>query len=101
MEGSRPCFEPVKACAGLCKVVANRDTSVEALLKLYVGLGLRQDLSKLFAERVMEKTAQVLSRHLQSEEEVSAILKDIRVETAQQLPIPFRQAGRASLFLLL
>ena len=72
---------PVDTLASLEKVAASRDMSVEALIKLYVGQGLRQDLAKLFADRVLEKTAQVLTRHIQSEEEVSAILKEIRVET--------------------
>ena len=55
--------------------------SVEALLKLYVGQSMRQDLAKLSTDRVLEKIAQVLKQHIQSEEEVSAILKEIRVET--------------------
>jgi uncharacterized DUF497 family protein len=54
---------------------------VEALLKLYIGQSMRQDLAKLSADRVLEKTAQVLTRHIHSEKEVSAILKEIRVET--------------------
>lgn len=72
---------PVDTLASLEKVAARRDMSIEALIKLYIGQGLRQDLAKLFADRVLEKTAQVLTRHIQSEEEVSAILKEIRVET--------------------
>ena len=71
---------PVDTLASLEKVAASRDMSAEALIKLYVGQGLRQDLAKLFADRVLEKTAQVLTRHIQSEEEVSAIMKEIRVE---------------------
>lgn len=73
---------PTDTLASLEKVAASRDTSVEALTKLYIGHGLRQDLAKLFAERVLETTAQVLTRHLQSEEEVSAILREIRGEAA-------------------
>ena len=45
--------------------------SVEALVKLYIGQGLRQDLARLFADRVLETTAQVLTHHLQSDAEVS------------------------------
>jgi hypothetical protein len=52
------------------------------MLKLYISHGLRQDLSQTFAARVLEKPAQVLSKHLQSEEEVSAILREIRLEAA-------------------
>jgi hypothetical protein len=55
--------------------------SVNALIKLYLGQGLRQDLSKLYADRVLEKTAQVLTRHIHSEDEVSAILREIQIES--------------------
>lgn len=54
---------------------------MEALLKLYIGQAIRQDLAKLSTDRVLEKTEQVLKQHIQSEEEVSALLKEIRVET--------------------
>ena len=62
---------PVDTLASLEKAAASRDMSAEALMKVYIGQGLRQDLSKLFADRLLEKTEQVLARHLQSEEEVS------------------------------
>ena len=71
---------PDDTLASLEKVAASRDMSVEALIKLYVGQGLRLDLAKLFGDRLLEKTAQVLIRHIQSEEEVSTILKEIQVE---------------------
>lgn len=73
---------PKDTLASLQKVAESRDMKVEALVKLYVGQGLRNDLAKQFGERVIEKTAQVLSRHLTSEEEISAILQEIRVESA-------------------
>jgi uncharacterized DUF497 family protein len=71
---------PADALASLEKIAAGRDMSVEALLKLYVGQSMRQDLAKLSADRVMEKTEQVLRQHIRSKDEVSAILKEIRVE---------------------
>jgi len=73
---------PAETLASLEKIAAGRDMSVEALLKLYIGQSMRQDLTKLSADRVLEKTEQVLKQHIHSEEEVSAILKEIRVETA-------------------
>ncbi|MDQ3010354.1 MAG: hypothetical protein M3X11_06590 [Acidobacteriota bacterium] len=73
---------PQDTLASLRKVAESRDMAVEALVKLYVGQGLRNDLARQFGERVIEKTAQVLSRHLTSEEEISAILQEIRVESA-------------------
>lgn len=71
---------PLDTLVALEKVAAGRDMSVEALIKFYVGQGLRQDLAQMFAEQVLAKTEQVLTRHLQSEEAVAAILKEIRVE---------------------
>lgn len=72
---------PADTLASLEKISAGRDMSVEALLKLYIGQSLRQDLAKLSTDRVLEKAAQVLTRHISSKDEVSAILKEIRVET--------------------
>jgi translation initiation factor IF-2 len=72
---------PADTLTSLEKIASGRDMSVEALLKLYIGQAMRQDLAKLSADRVLEKTAQVLKQHIQSEDEVSAILKEIRLET--------------------
>jgi len=72
---------PRDTLAALKEVAASRDMSYQALLKFYIGQGLRQDLAKLFSDRVLETTAQVLTRHIQSEEEVSAIMREIRVKT--------------------
>ena len=75
---------PEEVLASLGKIAASRDMTVEALVKLYVGHGLRQDLAKTFADRVMEKTATVLTRHLESGE-VSSILQEIRQEADEAL----------------
>ncbi len=64
------------------KVAASRDMSYQALLQLYIGQGLRQDVTRFFADRVLETTAQVLARHIHSEEEVAAILREIQSEVA-------------------
>jgi len=72
---------PADALASLRKVAASRDMSYQALIKLYIGQGLRQDLSRLFAERVLQTTEQVLAKHVPSEE-VSAIIREIQVKAA-------------------
>jgi len=72
---------PKDTLDSLNKVADSRDMSLHALLKLYIGQGLRQDLTNLFADRVLETTAQVLTQHIQSEQEISAILQEIRVAT--------------------
>jgi hypothetical protein len=73
---------PTNTVSSLEKIAGSRDMSLEALIKLYIGQGLRQDLAKQFADHVLEKTAQVLTKHIQSQEEISAILKEIRNESA-------------------
>lgn len=73
---------PKDVLASLEKVANNRGLSVHALLKLYIGQNLRQDLANLFAGSVLEKTEEVLSRHLQSKEKVSEILREIKTDLA-------------------
>jgi hypothetical protein len=48
--------------------------SIEALLKSYIGQGLREDIAKLFNERLLNTTVQVSSRYIESQEEVPKII---------------------------
>jgi hypothetical protein len=73
---------PKDVLASLKRVAESRDMSVQALIQFYIGQCLRQDLARLFSERMLDTTAQVLSRHLESSDEVEAILREIRGETA-------------------
>lgn len=73
---------PTDTLESLQKIAAIRDMSVEALLKFYIGQCLRQDLAKQFSGRLLESTAQVLARHIQSEEEVTRIIQEIQAETS-------------------
>lgn len=63
------------------QVATSRDMSVEAVLKLYIGQGLRYDAAQRFADRVLDLTAEVLARHGQSQEQVAEIVRDIRRAT--------------------
>jgi hypothetical protein len=65
---------PKDVLVSLKQVALQRDMSYQALLKLYIGQGLRQDLARLFGERVLETTAHILARRLQSDEEVASIM---------------------------
>lgn len=71
---------PRDTLASLKKVAHQRDMSVEALMKLYIGKCLRQDLTQLFADQVLDSTAKVLTRHHHSDAEVAQILQEIRAE---------------------
>jgi hypothetical protein len=73
---------PKDVLASLEKVADKRDLSVQALLKLYIGRNLRQDLANFFSDNILERTEEVLSRHLQSKEEVSEILREIKLDLA-------------------
>ncbi len=73
---------PKDALASLDRVAARRDMSREALLKLYVGHGLRTDLSKQYAERVLATAATVLARRLESREQASEILREIQIKSS-------------------
>jgi len=42
---------PVDAMRSLEEVAASRDMSIDALLKFYIGHGLREDKAKLFSDR--------------------------------------------------
>ncbi|MBD2185101.1 hypothetical protein H6S82_26470 [Planktothrix sp. FACHB-1355] len=76
---------PLDTLESLKKVAANRDMSLTALLKFYIGQSLRQDLAKMYSDRLLETTVQVLSRHLDSEEEIAAIIEEIQTETARTI----------------
>jgi hypothetical protein len=69
---------PMDMFTTLQSVATNHDMSVEALMKLYIGKGLRHDKAQRFADRVLDLTAQVLARHGQSLEQVDAIMREIR-----------------------
>lgn len=73
---------PVDTLEALGRIAGTRDMSVEALIKFYVGQGLRQDLAKRYGDRLLESAASVLARHLRSEQEVDAILREIQYESS-------------------
>lgn len=73
---------PKRVLSSLEKIAAKRDMPVEAVLKFYIGQGLRNDLANDVAGDVLEKTEEVLSKHLKSKEEVSEILNEIKSDLA-------------------
>jgi len=73
---------PKDVLASLEKIAEKRDLSVHALLKLYIGRNLRQDLANYSSDNILERTEEVLLRHLQSKEEVSEILREIKLDLA-------------------
>ena len=68
---------PRTAIASLEKVAQNKDMSVKALLKFYIGRGLRQDLSDLSANQLLDAVAEVLGGHLGSAVETEQLMREI------------------------
>ncbi len=73
---------PKKVLNSLERVAAKRNLPLEAVVKFYIGQGLRLDVVNLFSGNILEKTEEVLSRHIQSKEEVSEILREIKIDLA-------------------
>ena len=69
---------PEDTLDALKKVSDHKDMGYQALIKYYVGQGLRADLATLHSQRVIDSTAQILHRHLKSPRQVSAIVEEIR-----------------------
>lgn len=73
---------PKDTLESLGKVAVTRDMSCEALIRFYIGQGLREDLSKKFANHVLETTARILKHHIKPQEKISEIMKEIQNESA-------------------
>ena len=76
---------PTDTLAQIERVAAARDMSVQALLKLYIGQSLREDVAKLFADRVLATAADVLAQLLVSDAEAAEIMDQIRRELRSSL----------------
>jgi hypothetical protein len=61
---------PKTAIASLEKVAQNKDMSVKAFLKFYIGRGLRLDLSDLSANQFLDAGAEVLIEIRQKSEQM-------------------------------
>ena len=68
---------PENVMKSLKKIADRRGTSVDALVRLYLGQCLRKDLSELFKNTVLERTEEVLKQRLDSDQ-VSEIMREIR-----------------------
>ena len=68
---------PKDVLESVARVAGARDMSVKALIKRYIGQGLRDDASRLFADRVLQRAAEVLTNRVPPDE-VDEILRELR-----------------------
>ncbi len=71
---------PSDAVHQLELIASEKEMSLQALVRFYIGQGLRQDISRRFSEQVLNKTREVLTQHNISEEELTAIIREIKSE---------------------
>lgn len=73
---------PKTVLQSLGRVMVKRSmSSIEALVRFYIGKGLRQDLSQLFSEQMLDTTAKVLTRRFGTEQADEA-MREIRQAAA-------------------
>ena len=80
---------PLEAMRSLEEVATNRDMSVDALLKFYIGQGLRQDAAKLFGDRLLSPSYHA---KIQDREDGSQVEQHISVAIAAESS-QFRQVA--------
>lgn len=88
LEGTISVRLPQEVLASLERVAEERSTSVEAVVRMYIGTGLRQDIARLYGERVLASVERVLTQHIDSQEEVEAIVRELH-EAAGGSTVPW------------
>lgn len=69
---------PVSVVDSLHMVAREKETSVEEILRQYVGIGLREDIGNLFGDRVLGSVKRVLEDHIDSPEAIETIISELR-----------------------
>jgi hypothetical protein len=70
---------PVEAVRSLEEVATSRDLSVDALLKFYIGQGLRMDAAKLFDDRLSGVLSPSYHAKIQEREDGSQVEHHVNV----------------------
>ncbi len=69
---------PLDTLAQLKAVAEAKDLGYQSLLKLYIGEGLREDLSAMKARSLMNETENLLRKHLGNDRKLHTILSKLR-----------------------
>lgn len=78
---------PLDTLSNLRSIAAERDMSLQGLLKFYIGNGLRSDLARRYILQLLARTEEVLNARLETDE-ATAILREIR----EDVPSPISQS---------
>ena len=69
---------PLDTLEQLKQVATARDLGYQSLLKLYIGEGLRNDLSALKNQMLLSQTENVLRQHLDDDKKLNSILRKLK-----------------------
>jgi ATP phosphoribosyltransferase len=69
---------PEDTLAQLKSVAAQKELGYQALLKLYIGDGLRRDLAAMSQASFIAKTVNVLRKHIADEKKVAVIERSLK-----------------------
>lgn len=72
---------PLETLEQLKEVAELKDLGYQALLKLYIGEGLRKDLSAMKSHSLMNETENLLRKHLGNDRKLHTILNKLRKAT--------------------
>ncbi len=75
---------PDDVLATLHDVAAHRDMSLEALLRLYIGSGLRGDLARFYQDDLVLAVERVLETEGMPEEQVGRVIREIRDQVKEK-----------------
>jgi len=75
---------PDDVLATLHDVAARRDMSLEALLRLYIGSGLRGDLARFYQDDLVLAVERVLETEGMPEEQVGRVIREIRDQVKEK-----------------
>lgn len=69
---------PLDTLEQLKEVATSKDLGYQSLLKLYIGEGLRKDLSTMKTHNVMNEAENLLRKHLGNDRKLRTILSKLR-----------------------
>jgi hypothetical protein len=69
---------PEDALEQLKLIAAQKELGYQSLLKLYIGEGLRRDLTEISRDNLIAKTVAVLRKHIADKKKVAAIERSLK-----------------------
>ena len=69
---------PLDTLEQLKEVAVSRELGYQSLLKLYIGEGLRRDITEMKKHTILNETENLLRKHLDDDKTVNTILRKLK-----------------------